>query len=61
MPSYTLTVFEKDGQKLLEETFEAADDSAAREQGEARINTLDYSHLPSRVVSPIGKLVHFHR
>lgn len=30
MPTYTLTAFERDGEKLLDETFEAANDEEAK-------------------------------
>jgi hypothetical protein len=61
MPIYTITAFDQDGKKLVEETFEAAGDQIARKQGEARLEELGFADKTSRVISPVGKLVHFHR
>ncbi|GGH88069.1 hypothetical protein JOD43_003598 [Pullulanibacillus pueri] len=61
MRKYILTVFKKDGTKLLDESFEAADDKEARRIGEQRLDEQQYSDYTSRVTSPTGKLVHFHR
>lgn len=61
MPNYTLTVFEKDGTKLVDETFEAIDDKEGRAKGEAILKEKGYENHTSRVTSPLGKLVHFHR
>lgn len=61
MPIYTLTAFDKDGTKLVDETFEAADDQTARKQGENRLKELGLAEKTSRVISPVGQLVHFHR
>lgn len=61
MPIYTLTAFDKDGTKLVDETFEAADDQTARKLGETRLEELGFAEKTSRVISPVGKLVHFHR
>ncbi|HSU79735.1 MAG TPA: YhzD family protein, partial [Candidatus Angelobacter sp.] len=59
MPIYTLTAFDQEGKKLVDETFEAADDQTARTQGEARLEELGFADKTSRVISPVGKLVHF--
>jgi hypothetical protein len=61
MPNYTLTVFEKDGTKLVDETFVAENDKEARAKGEALLEEKGYENHTSRVTSPMGKLVHFHR
>ena len=61
MPTYTLTVYEKDGTKLVEETFEAANDKEGRKKGEELLKEKHFEHHTSRVTSSSGKLVHFHR
>ncbi len=61
MTKYTITVYEKDGKKLLEETFEAKDDHEGRQLGEKKLEENGYHSHTSRVTSEKGKLVHFHR
>ncbi len=61
MAMYALTVYEKDGSKLLDEQFEAPDDQQARFVGESKLVDLGLSEKTSRVTSPAGKLVSFHR
>lgn len=61
MPTYAITVFEKDGTKLVDETFEAANDQEGRQKGEAMLKEKGYENYTSRVTSPMGKLIHFHR
>ncbi|MFC4619076.1 YhzD family protein [Camelliibacillus cellulosilyticus] len=61
MPKYTLTVYDKDGTKLLEETFEAESDQDGRKIGEEKLKEKNYETYTSRVTSSTGKLVHFHR
>ncbi len=48
MKTYVLTVYEKNGENLLDETFEAADDEKAKEIGEKNIDGkgISRSHLP---------------
>ncbi|SDM01004.1 YhzD family protein [Sediminibacillus halophilus] len=61
MKTYVLTVFDQEGKKLLEETFEAASDKDAEKIGTNRLEDLEYSNYTHRCVSPDGKLVLFHR
>ncbi|HET7577949.1 MAG TPA: YhzD family protein [Bacillales bacterium] len=61
MPNYTLTVFEKNGEKLLDETFEAKDEAEAKEIGSRRLKEEGYESHTSRMTSSAGKLVLFHR
>lgn len=60
MFTYSLTVFEKDGTKLADETFEAKNDETARFMGETKLIELGFADKTSRVTSR-GKLIHFHR
>ncbi|MFL6558298.1 MAG: YhzD family protein [Bacillus sp. (in: firmicutes)] len=60
MKTYKITVFESNGEKLLDESFQAEHDEAAKELGEkllAKKNLLERTH---RCTSPSGKLLLFH-
>ncbi|EKN70241.1 hypothetical protein BABA_06131 [Neobacillus bataviensis LMG 21833] len=60
MKFYKLTAFEANGEKLVDETFQAENDDAAKKQGEqllAEKNLLEKTH---RCTSPTGKLLLFH-
>jgi len=60
MKNYKLTAFEANGEKLLDETFEAENDDAAKKHGEQLLlekNLLEKTH---RCTSPSGKLLLFH-
>jgi len=59
--TYTLTVFEKDGNKLLDETFEAGSDEEAKTAGKQILEAKEYSEHTHRCVSPEAKLLLFHR
>jgi hypothetical protein len=59
--NYVLTVFDKSGEKLLEETFEAATEKEAKEIGESKLKEKDYLEATHRCTSSAGKLVLFHR
>lgn len=61
MHTYTLTVFSKKGEKLLDETLEASDNNEAKVTGNARLSEAGYSDHTHRCVSSDGKLVLFHR
>jgi hypothetical protein len=61
MGVYTLTVFEQNGEKLLDETFEAANDAEAKKAGENRLQELQFTEKTHRCTSPSGKLLLFHR
>lgn len=60
MKTYVLTVFDKNGEKLLEERFDAENDQAAKQAGEAKLAENNYSEYTHRCVSPTGKLLLFH-
>lgn len=60
MKDYKLTAFEANGEKILDETFQADHDDVAKELGEKRLsekNLLDKTH---RCTSSSGKLLLFH-
>lgn len=60
MKTYKLTVFETNGEKILDESFQAEHDDAAKEIGEKLLvekNLLERTH---RCTSPSGKLLLFH-
>ncbi|GAA0596037.1 YhzD family protein [Virgibacillus siamensis] len=61
MKTYNLTVFDKSGEKLLDESFEAANNEEAKKVGTARLEEEGYSEHTHRCVSPEAKLVLFHR
>ncbi|MFT4417209.1 YhzD family protein [Fredinandcohnia humi] len=59
--NYVLTVFDKTGEKLLEETFDAATEKEAKEIGEKMLQEKNYQDTTHRCTSSAGKLVLFHR
>jgi len=61
MKTYTLTVFEKNGETLLDETFEANNDEEAKVVGLNKLVEKGYEDKTHRCVSPEAKLVLFHR
>lgn len=61
MRTYSLTVFDQTGEKLLDESFEAADDNEAKTIGNSRLNEAGYSGHTHRCVNPEAKLILFHR
>lgn len=61
MRTYVLTVFEKNGEKLLEESFEAPNDQEAKHIGEKKLEEAGYLEHTHRCVSPEAKLILFHR
>jgi hypothetical protein len=61
MKTYTITVFEKDGNALVNETFEANNDQEAKEIGTQMLTEKDYEEKTHRCVAPEGHLVLFHR
>ncbi|WP_064091736.1 YhzD family protein [Rossellomorea aquimaris] len=60
MKVYKLTVFEKDGKKILDESFEAASDLEAKKTGESMLEEKGYLDHIHRCTSPLGKLLLFH-
>ncbi|HLS09769.1 YhzD family protein [Lentibacillus sp.] len=61
MKTYFLTVFDKSGERLLNETFEASNNDEAKKIGQKRLDEEGYSEYTHRCVSPEAKLVLFHR
>ncbi|MBE3570282.1 MAG: hypothetical protein IMW92_09285 [Bacillales bacterium] len=60
MKEYTLTVFQKNGEKLLDDTFEAANDYEAKEKGSQILKEKGFTDYTHRCTSPAGKLLLFH-
>lgn len=61
MATYYLTVFEKDGEKLLDEGFEAQSEKEAKEIGQRRLEENNFTDKTHRCTSSAGKLVLFRR
>ncbi|OLS36453.1 YhzD family protein [Bacillus sp. MRMR6] len=60
MKTYKLTVFEANGEKVLEEAFQAEHDDAAKEMGEKILSEKNLLEKTHRCTSPSGKLLLFH-
>ncbi|MFD1360972.1 YhzD family protein [Lentibacillus salinarum] len=61
MRQYFLTVFDKSGEKLLDESFDASGNDEAKQIGRKRLDEEGYHEHTHRCVSPEAKLVLFHR
>ncbi|PEZ09234.1 hypothetical protein CN326_02540 [Bacillus sp. AFS018417] len=61
MGVYTLTVFEKDGSKVLDESFEASTETEAKSKGETLLREKQLYDHTHRCTSSSGKLVLFQR
>lgn len=61
LKEYILTVFNKDGEKLLDESFYTNNICEAKAIGEKRLDDKDYRNHTHRCVSEDAKLVLFHR
>lgn len=61
MKNYILTVFSKQGEKLLDETIEAKNDDEAKTLGTKRLQEEGYEEHTHRCVAPNARLVMFHR
>mgnify|MGYP003410430275 CR=1 FL=1 len=61
MKTYKLTVFEADGEKILEESIQAEQDDAAIVLGQKLLAEKGYEEKTHRFTSPLGKLILFHR
>lgn len=61
MKNYYLTVFNPDGEKLLDESFSAANDEEAKKIGEQKLEEKGYTEYAHRLVNPEAKLLLFHR
>ncbi len=60
METYKLTAFRKDGEKLADESFQAANDDEAKEIGKRMLAEKDLEDATHRCISPRGKLLLFH-
>lgn len=60
MKTYKLTAFEKTGKLIIEETFTAESDDAAKVQGKQLLTEKDLLEQTHRLASPLGKLLLFH-
>ncbi|MGD6855420.1 YhzD family protein [Bacillus infantis] len=60
MKTYKLTAFENDGEKILDESFQAGSDEEAKEIGGNLLNEKGLSGKTHRCTSPLGKLILFH-
>ncbi|WP_124726804.1 YhzD family protein [Staphylospora marina] len=56
---YHITVYEPDGQVLLDEAIEASSDQEARDKGLALIAEKGYDAKPHRIFHVSGRLVSF--
>ncbi|TMN23018.1 hypothetical protein FH966_09135 [Lentibacillus cibarius] len=61
MRTYHLTVFDKTGEKLLDESFEASSNDEAKNIGHQKLTEKGYNNYTHRCVAPNAKLVLFHR
>lgn len=60
MRTYKLTIFEPNGEKIVDMSFEAKDDQEAKTIGEKLLTEHQALEKTHRVVSPEGKLILFH-
>ncbi|CEG29646.1 YhzD family protein [Bacillus sp. B-jedd] len=60
MKIYKLTAFEQDGNKLLDESFQAENDDAAQEKGRGILEEKGLLEKAHRCTSLAGKLLLFH-
>lgn len=60
MKTYKLTAFEKNGEKLLDEAFQAGSDIEAKGIGENMLKEKGFHDKTHRCTSPAGKLILFH-
>jgi hypothetical protein len=56
-----LTAYERSGEKVFEESFEAPNDTDAKQIGEQILLEKGYQDYTHRLTSSNGKLVLFHR
>lgn len=61
MAEYTLTVFSKTGELLLDESFPAQNDDEAKSLGQSKLSEAGYEEHTHRCVAPDARLVLFHR
>jgi hypothetical protein len=60
MLTYKITAFEANGEKLLDESFQATNDVEAKTKGEQILQEKNLAEKTHRCVSPTGKLILFH-
>lgn len=60
MKTYKLTAFEANGEKILDEAFQAESDESAKALGEKMLSEKSLSEKTHRCTSPSGKLILFH-
>ncbi|MFP5110838.1 YhzD family protein [Bacillaceae bacterium C204] len=60
MKTYKLTAFERNGEKILDESFQAEHDDEAKEIGEKLLSEKSLLERTHRCASPSGKLILFH-
>lgn len=61
MQTFTLTVFDPTGQKLLDESFTAPNSAEAKKTSELRLMEDNYHNHTHRCVTSDGKLILFHK
>lgn len=61
MKTYKLTVFEENGEKLLDEAFQAGNEEEAKGIGEKLLIEKGFAEKTYRCTSSDGKLVLFHQ
>lgn len=61
MAIYYLTVFEKNGETLLNESFEAQNEREAKEIGQRKLEEHNFINKTHRCTSSSGKLILFAR
>ena len=60
MNTYKLTAFEANGEKIVDEAFQAEHDDAAKEVAEKLLSEKNLLEKTHRCTSPSGKLLLFH-
>ncbi|ETI69642.1 YhzD family protein [Neobacillus vireti] len=60
MKTYKLTAFEANGEKILDESFQAENDDSAKKIGEQLLSEKNLLERTHRCTSPSGKLLLFH-
>lgn len=60
MKTYKLTAFEANGEKILDEAFQADHDDAAKDLAEKLLEEKNLLEKTHRCTSPSGKLLLFH-
>lgn len=59
MPLFKLTAFDKNGHKLLDESFQAANEEEAKQYGERILKEKELLEKTHRCTSSAGKLILF--